>query len=185
MKLELLAIVAAAMADETYGIAAQLAVLKAAGPVFGIDAPDVGGLTIATAATDDRVAMGQAPTNLPAAIVAVGLTPARAGGEISQGCREWPSVSVVVSWVERDTNAAQAWSVGDYIETAILRAFAQAVLDPARVTVAGKVGAVQIQTCNGVTSGPVMKPLKESAAVITHAVAFDLNVIDYQPTLLP
>lgn len=185
MKLELLAIAAAGFGDASYGVAMQLAALKAAGPVFGVDVPAYDEITIATAATDDRVAMGMAPTNLPALVLAVGLSPSRADGEISQGVREWPSVPLVASWVERDTNAAQTWSVGDYIETAIMRAFAQAVLDPARVGAAGRVGGVQIQTCNRVTSGPVMKPLKESAAVITHAVAFDLNVIDYQPTLLP
>jgi len=185
MKLELLDIFARGFADPAFGFIAQLNALRAAPPLLGVAVPELANVPIVSAASDDRVSLGMAPTNLPAIVLAAGLSPARAGGEISQGIRIWPNVTVVASWVVSDANAAAAWSSGDYVETAMIRAVAQAILDPARIQVAGISGGIQIQICNGLTSGPVMKPLKDGSGVLVHAVSHDLAVYDLSPTLIP
>lgn len=185
MKLELLDIFTRGLSDPSYGVIAQLNALRAAAPVFGVAVPEIAAIPIVSAPTDERVSLGMGPINLPAIVLATGLSPTKAGGEISQGIRIWPSVTVVASWVVSDANAAAAWTSGDYIETAIIRAVAQAILDAARIQIAGISGGIQIQICNGVTSGPVMKALRDSSGILVHAVSHDLVVYDLAPTLIP
>jgi len=189
VKIELAEIGVLAALDTVYGVKAQLAAQAAQGAICGVAVPtfdpnDPTQLPILNGARDDRIALGMAPFNLPAIAFTAGASPAVAEGEISQGVRSVPSIALVASIIVSDANAAAAWAQSDYLETALIRAFAQAALLRPDATTGTRVGGVQVEFCNRVTFGAVNRALKDGSGVVAAAVQWDLHVTDYQPTLI-